>query len=217
VGVILLVRHGQASFGAADYDVLSETGEMQSTLLGAALADRVTPTRLLRGRMRRHKQTALAASAAAGWAGPSFADRGWDEFDHVQMLAVHTGPDSEEAPRERAAFQRWFDEATARWVSGEFDQDYDEPFGAFTARVDDALRRTADGLGSGDTAVVFTSGGPVSWVAASLLGGGTDLWGRLNPVMVNTGVTKVVVGRRGPTLVSINDHSHLEPGHVTYR
>ena len=35
---ILLVRHGQASFGAADYDNLSPTGHEQSRVLGAALA-----------------------------------------------------------------------------------------------------------------------------------------------------------------------------------
>jgi broad specificity phosphatase PhoE len=40
VGVILLVRHGQASFGGADYDVLSPSGERQARRLGAALAAR---------------------------------------------------------------------------------------------------------------------------------------------------------------------------------
>jgi hypothetical protein len=42
----------------------------------------------------------------------------------------------------------------------------------------------------------------------------------LAPVVVNASVTKVVVGRRGTSLVSFNDHSHLEaaePGLVTYR
>ena len=40
VSRILLVRHGQASFGAADYDQLSPTGHEQSRVLGAALAAR---------------------------------------------------------------------------------------------------------------------------------------------------------------------------------
>ena len=60
----------------------------------------------------------------------------------------------------------------------------------------------------------------MSWVAASLLAGGADLWTQLNPVTVNSSVTKIVVGRRGATLVSFNDHSHLEAaggGHITYR
>ena len=65
--------------------------------------------------------------------------------------------------------------------------------------------------------MVFTSGGPISWVAATLLGGGIDTWMRLNPVTINASVAKVVVGSRGTTLLSLNDHSHLEPDHVTYR
>ena len=40
MGVLLLVRHGQASFGTADYDVLSETGWEQGRLLGAGCATR---------------------------------------------------------------------------------------------------------------------------------------------------------------------------------
>ena len=43
------------------------------------------------------------------------------------------------------------------------------------------------------------------------------MWMRLNPVTVNASVSKVVVGARGTTLVSLNDHSHLEPDLVTYR
>jgi broad specificity phosphatase PhoE len=37
VPTVLLIRHGQASFGAADYDVLSGTGERQAEI-AAALA-----------------------------------------------------------------------------------------------------------------------------------------------------------------------------------
>ena len=68
--------------------------------------------------------------------------------------------------------------------------------------------------------MVFTSGGPVSWVTASLTGGGLDAWQRLSKVVVNSGVTKVLAGRRGTKLISFNDHSHLETtdaGLITYR
>jgi hypothetical protein len=68
--------------------------------------------------------------------------------------------------------------------------------------------------------VVFTSGGPIAWTVSALLDGGTAVWTALNPVVVNASVTKVVVGRRGTTLVSFNDHSHLEApdaGLLSYR
>lgn len=219
MGVILLLRHGQASWGAADYDQLSTRGEAQSVQLGRSLVDRgVEPTTLVTGRMTRHQQTARAAADAAGWSTELVTDAGWDEFDHVQVLQVHGPPDGS-VPEQlsRQEFQRWFAAATRRWTAGNHDGEYDETFGDFSARVQAALRRTAETLGAGETAVVFTSGGPVSWVAASLLGGDAQLWMRLNPVTVNAAVTKVVVGARGTTLVSFNDHGHLEPSQVTYR
>jgi broad specificity phosphatase PhoE len=218
---ILLVRHGQASWGAADYDVLSPLGEKQSHTLGAALAARgVRPDLVVRGAMRRHRQTAEHAATGGGWDVEVVEDDGWNEFDHVQMLSMHPPAYGEGEEMSRAEFQRWFEEATLRWTGGAYDEDYDESFGAFGARVDAALRRTAERLEPNQTGVVFTSGGPISWVAASLLGGTADIWVQLNPVTVNSSVSKVVVGRRGMTMVSFNEHSHLEAagdGFITYR
>ena len=211
MSVVLLVRHGQASWGAADYDVLSSLGEEQSRVLGAALAGRgVRPDLVVRGSMRRHRQTADEVVSGAGWSGDVVEDTGWDEFDHQEMLALHPSGVGEGEELTRKQFQRWFEEATRRWTGGEFADEYDESFVDFCARVDAALRRTVERLESKQTAVVLTSGGPISWVAASLLGAGADVWSQLNPVTVNSSVTKVVVGGRGSTLVSFNDHSHLE-------
>jgi len=218
--VILLVRHGQASWGAADYDQLSSTGEEQSRVVGRTLEGRrLEPTRIVTGAMRRHDQTARLAAGTAGWTTDVEVDDGWDEFDHVQMLEVHGPPEGSQPGEQmsRQEFNAWFDAAKERWSAGDHDDEYDEPFHAFSARVDAALRRTASGLGAGDTAVVFTSGGPISWVVTGLLGGGVDTWMRLTPVTVNASFTKVVVGGRGTTLVSSNEHGHLEPDLVTYR
>jgi broad specificity phosphatase PhoE len=211
MSVILLVRHGQASAGSADYDQLSALGEKQATILGEALASRgIVPDVVFRGALRRHRQTTEAAMAAAGWAGDVVVDDGWNEFDHVQMLELHPPAFGEGEETSREAFERWFESAVMRWVGGQYDDEYDESFTNFTARVESALSRTVKAVEPNQLAVVFTSGGVVSWVAASLLGGTSRLWTQLVPVMVNSSVSKVVVGRRGSTLVSLNDHSHLE-------
>lgn len=219
---VLLVRHGQASFGAADYDQLSETGAEQSRVLGRALAARgIEPDVVLCGRMRRHEQTAAGVAEGMGRAVDHEQDAGWDEFDHLQVLAVHTPPDDESGVEEKVAFQRWFEQATTRWTSGEHDDDYDESFTAFSTRVGAALDALVERLPRSGTAVVLTSGGPVAWLAATLLAEHpatrTALWLRLNPVSVNTGVSTVVVGSRGTTLVTWNAHDHLSPDLVTYR
>ena len=220
MGQVLLVRHGQASWGADDYDALSETGWEQSRLLGRALAGRgVEPTLIVHGSMRRHRETA----EAAGLADRATVDPGWDEFDHLEMMGAVPSPAAGRTPT-RAEFQAWFEAATDRWTGGEHDTGYAETFDAFGDRVTAALRRTAEAAPSG-TAVVLTSGGPTAWAVATLLGadlereGRVRLWRRLNPVCVNSGVTKVVTGRRGLTLVSFNEHTHLDPKPdlLTYR
>ncbi|PKH39053.1 Broad specificity phosphatase PhoE [Nocardioides alpinus] len=219
---ILLVRHGQASFGAADYDNLSPTGHEQSRVLGAALAARgITADVVVAGEMTRHAQTAAAVLDGSGWTADVDVDAGWNEFDHLQVLAVHDQPTSVEGESEKVAFQRWFEEATLRWTSGEHDALYDESFAAFTSRVEAALTRLVDALPRKGTAVVLTSGGPIAWAAASLLAeddrARTDLWLRLNPVSINTGVSTVVCGASGTTLVTFNAHDHLSSELLTYR
>lgn len=208
MGQILLVRHGQASWDGDDYDVLSDLGHEQGRLLGEALAARgVRPDVVVSGGMRRHRETVENVLAGAGLRGLDVdVDRGWDEYDHVSMLAQVPTRFAGERPT-AAEFQAWMEQAAARWTSGENDEDYHEPFAEFADRVGAALKRAAAPSG---TVLVVTSGGPISWVSASLLGGGAELWSRLNVVCVNSGVTKLVAGRRGITLVSFNEHTHLE-------
>ncbi|WP_165807154.1 histidine phosphatase family protein [Nocardioides currus] len=218
---ILLVRHGQASWGAADYDQLSDLGVEQSRVLGAALASQgILPDVLLSGAMKRHRQTAEGACEGAGWDLPLTFDDGWNEFDHQQMLERHPAPDDVDVASDPRAFERWFTDATLRWTGGQHD-DYDEPFAGFCERVSAALDRAVAVLDPKGTAVVFTSGGPIAWASATRLDDSSDvaahLWRRLNQVVINAAVTSFVVGSRGTTLVAFNEHTHLPADLQTYR
>jgi broad specificity phosphatase PhoE len=217
VGQILLVRHGQASWGAADYDVLSEVGEQQAVVLGRTLAG-TAPDVVVHGSLKRQRRTAELLAEAAGWSAPLREDARWDEMDHLAVLAAHPRDDGADPAGEpdRRQFQAWFEAATDRWTSGGHDDDYDESFPAFRRRVADGLAALA---GTDGTVVVVTSGGPISAVTADLLAGGTATYLRLAPVVVNSSVTRLVTGRRGTTLVSFNEHAHLQdlPDLLTYR
>jgi broad specificity phosphatase PhoE len=231
VSVLLLIRHGQASFGKRDYDALSDRGHEQSRVLGAALAARgAQPSLIVSGGQQRHGQTVegvLSALVDAGVTEPAVTvDDGWNEFDFDHVMQVHKPAyrskalmyaDFARTPRaERSAkFQAMFEEATARWTAGTADDDYDEPFPAFGQRVDAALKR-ATGLADG-TVLVVSSGGPIALAVSHLLTGDASLWGQLNRVAVNAAVTKVLAGRTGLNLSTYNEHSHLEPSLVTYR
>jgi len=237
MGVVLLVRHGQASFGADDYDVLSERGWEQSRLLGVWLAERkVVPDVIWRGDMRRHRETAEGMVAGGGWTTPVAVDPGWNEFDHLGVVAAYaaSAPDVRSASADtqssgmqgvdRREFQRIFERATARWTAGEHDADYPESYAAFVARVRAALERACTAAGPGGVAVAVSSGGPIAAACAALVDPTGDdpatlarLWARFNTVTVNSSVTRVVVGSSGARMLTFNEHPHLEGEHLTYR
>ncbi|TCC43449.1 histidine phosphatase family protein [Kribbella sindirgiensis] len=217
MAAIYLIRHAQASFGARDYDKLSVLGEQQAVRLGRTLAE-VKPELVVSGSMRRHQQTASLAGFAAE------VDPGFDEFDHQEVLVAHKPAykrhtvmvaDLARTGHPKRAFQDVFTAATQRWMDG--GDGYTETFQAFCDRSEAAVRRTAERLGKGEAAFVFTSGGPIAAVVSRLLSGGDGLWAKLNPVTINTAITKVVSGRGGLTVVSYNEHVHLGADLLTYR
>jgi broad specificity phosphatase PhoE len=231
MGAIYLIRHGQASFASSDYDKLSSIGHEQGRILGAALrARKVTPDILVCGGMLRHRETAQQCLAGLGREASWDEDSGWNEYDHEAMLEAYdprftrktniaaemlkSGMDP------RRAFQELFSKAAARWVSGNFDDDYDESFSEFCARVEGALTRLSERLGKGGTALVFTSGGAISVVAKHLLGLPDDRTMPLSYTLANASVSKVIVGSSGVKLMSLNEHAHFEgidPKFLTYR
>ncbi|WP_265444424.1 histidine phosphatase family protein [Flexivirga meconopsidis] len=215
MGVIYLVRHGQASFGADDYDVLADRGHEQARITGAALAARgVRPDRLISGGLRRQRDTMAALADAAGWQLPAQVDPRWDEFDHTAVLddflAAEGRANDFEDPKE---FHRAYLEAVAAWTAGTATAQ--ETFAQFEARCTAALEAA-----SGDgTAVVVSSGGVIGLLAAQLFGGDATRWAQLNTVVVNASISKVLSSRRGLTALTFNEHGHLEHdlSLVTYR
>ena len=209
-GRILLVRHGQASWGADDYDVLSELGESQAAVAGRFLAG-LAPDVVVHGTMKRQRRSAEIAIDAAGWSVDARMDERWNEIDHVGVLAAHPQDFSGEPDDEQ--FRAWFTGATNRWASGEYDDEYAESFAAFRSRVLDALAEVS----AAGTAVVFTSGGPISMVGAELLAAGLDTYNLLAAAVANASITRVASGFGGLSLVSFNEHAHLAAGSLTRR
>jgi broad specificity phosphatase PhoE len=219
MGLALLVRHGQASFGAEDYDVLSDVGVAQSRRLGEWLAaSGVEPAVVLHGAMRRQRDTATAMIDAAGWSLAPELDEGWDEFDHIGVIS--RSPELVAELTDRRAFQRAFVEATARWSGGQYDDEYDETWTAFVARGRSALDRASPREG---VTVVVASGGPIAVACATLVDPDASadelprLWNSFNTVSANTGISRVLNGSTGRRLLTFNEHSHLDRGLITYR
>ena len=212
---VLLVRHGQASFGAEDYDVLSETGREQSVVVGRELARRGLRTPVaMSGSLRRQRDTAEIALAAAGLPAEVAVDPRWDEYDSLDLLKRYVRADAEHDGTSKGV-QVLLDEALAAWAA-----DPDGDWAGFSGGALGALDELVAGLGRGRDAVVFTSGGVIAAVCSALLGVGAQAVVGLNRVTVNGAITKVVAGSGGTSLLSFNEHAHLEAERrelVTYR
>jgi broad specificity phosphatase PhoE len=230
MGVIFLVRHAQASFGASDYDQLSELGLTQAGVLGKALhTRRPRADRVVCGTMRRHHQTAEGCLQAMGIDARWDVDPGWDEYDHQDVLEAFDpryrepaslASDLAASDNPRRRFQEIFVQAMERWVGGQHDSDYRETWSAFAGRVDAALARLNGTLAKSQGALVFTSGGPIAAVCATLLNLRAEDALRLNTKLANAAVTKLICGEKIIHLSTLNEHGHFEGEHaplMTYR
>jgi broad specificity phosphatase PhoE len=224
VPTVLLVRHGQASFGAADYDVLSETGRRQAEIVAASLAERgYRPTRVISGTLRRQQET---ATPFLGDGGPELEiEPRWDEFDPDDVLTHHSettlrleGEGGETLTNR--GFQAALEPALAAWVAHAESSPTAQTWPQFSGAGSAALADLAAELGSGETAVIVTSGGAIAAAVGTLLGAPAEVFAALNRTLVNAGVSKLAIGSTGTNVLSVNDHSHLEildRDLVTYR
>jgi broad specificity phosphatase PhoE len=157
--------------------------------------------------------TAALALDAAGLRIEPRIDPRWDEYDHIDLVRRYAAAHGSEEPRSSREFQVLLDSALTAWV-----QHGDEGgWPAFSGGVTGALRELVQGLQKGRDAVVFTSAGVIATVCADLLDTGAAGLVALNRAAVNGAVTKLAVGRSGPTLLTFNEHTHLDGELLTYR
>lgn len=230
MGAIYLVRHGQASFGKADYDKLSEKGCQQSDILGQAFKKIATPERFYSGNLLRHEQTANYFMSGFGGSNiTTVTHSGFNEFNHVEILVKYRpewkdfnvmAADIAKEPVPQKAFQQAFSDAVIRWVSGNHDADYKETWPQFQSRCNSALQEIINQSSDAKNIVIFTSGGPISVILQKILKLGDRETLSVNEVLVNTGVTKLLFSGDRLSMSYLNNYSHLEMAGnswVTYR
>jgi len=216
---LILVRHGQASFGADDYDKLSELGWQQSRWLGQYFAERnIVFDRVVRGSLRRHAETLAGIAEGLGRAPDAVADERLNEYQADVLLEAHTGEKKFQKEGDRREHFRILREALYAWTDGKLELETQHRFDTFRGRVLGALA----GLRSGEArrVLVVSSGGPISTVLAEVLGmplrGVVDL----NLQTRNTGISELQAGANRIHCVSFNNVPHLDrpdrAGALTY-
>ncbi len=225
--VIYIVRHGQASFLKKDYDQLSDLGFTQAKALGKSFQERsICPDHIFTGSMVRHQQTASGFQEALEIDTPKSVLQEWNEYDHMELLARFR-PDlvgfegiteylkSQKDPAH--ALQKLLNDSIHNWIQDKYE--YTISWKDFKRNIDSALKQVVNQVSSGEKAIVFSSGGPIAVLLMKFLRLPDDQFTELLPKLVNTGVTRITTSGKGLSLISFNEHSHLDhnPDYITYR
>ena len=105
MGTLYLVRHGQASFGADDYDVLSDLGARQALRLGEYFKYKgISFDAAFTGTLRRQVKTFEGICAGAGLPLGATQLAGLNEYDSEAVIATihprsHPRGNSPSSPR----------------------------------------------------------------------------------------------------------------------
>ena len=168
---IIFVRHGQAQFGQANYDKLSEVGHEQAVALGKAIFEQgITIDHWVCGDMVRHAETLRGISQGMRTqVSHQIVTPDLNEYDFTgQLNARFVGS---KAPvglhTDRKTHFRALRETLALWQNDKI-LNPPESWAAFETRLKRA-QQTIFGL-EGDTILVVSSGGAISKIVANALG-----------------------------------------------
>ena len=233
MSLLFLVRHGQASFHADDYDQLSARGAEQARQLGLHWAElNLSFDQVYVGPRRRHRQT-LEAFAAA------YRERGltWPEPVELLELDEHCGQDvltrslpdlmqrdpviremreklrkdSDTAQRD---YLRLFQKVTRLWVRRELHLPELEAWHQFRERVQRGLATITEASGSKKRVAAFSSGGPVAAATGFALNLDDEKTLELSWVVRNTAYAEFLFSRGRFSLVTFNAVPHLTDPHL---
>lgn len=219
---LLLLRHGQASFGADRYDALSERGREQAAAVGRHFAECGRGfTRVWVGPRERHRLTAQHALQALGLGALEPAEAALDEFAEGQQIlaaaekrqgvrlrgegAIH-GPES---------VRRYADEIDA-WAEGRAQIEGVLDAASFRARVAEWLQRATASPEPGQSVLAVTSGGVIAAAMAIALDLPNARLAYFMRSVANASLTEFAFSPgRGTSLVAYNVTAHLPEALLT--
>jgi broad specificity phosphatase PhoE len=213
MGTLYLVRHGQASFGAADYDALSELGHRQSLRLGQYWRERgIGFDAVITGTLRRHRETWDGIAEGLGLSQREVLPwPGLNEYDSAAVIAtIHPAklakPDTPELYRHHFRLLR---EGLAAWMQGRAVPAGMPSYIDFLAGVTTALDHVRE-RHHGAKVLVVSSGGPISTAVGHVLRTPPETTIELNLRLRNTSVTEFAFTPKRHMLVTYNTLPHLD-------
>jgi broad specificity phosphatase PhoE len=221
MGTLYLVRHGQASFGADDYDVLSALGHRQALRLGEYFKTKgITFDAALTGTLQRQIHTFAGICQGMGSGLEATQWPGLNEYDSEAVIAA-IYPHKLEKPTSPEMYRSHFRllrDGLRQWMDGVVSPKGMPEYGEFVAGVTCALdhvRTTYTG-----NVLLVSSGGPISTAVGHVLGTSPETTIELNLRIRNASVTEFAYTPKRHMLVTYNTLPHLDgPEHaelITY-
>lgn len=217
MGQLTLVRHGQASFGADDYDQLSDLGKRQSIRLGAYWRqtavhkpDALKFDAVFMGSLKRHRQTWEGIAEGADLNMTPEIWPGLNEYDsHALIETVHPEPLAKpDNPEMYKHHFRLLRTALQKWMAGETQPRGMPSYAAFAEGIQSVLTHVR--THHQGRVLLVSSGGPISTAVGQVLGAPAETSIELNLRIRNTAVTDFIFSNSRHMLLSYNNLPHLE-------
>lgn len=221
MGELLLVRHGQASFGADNYDKLSAQGIQQGELLGKYFEEReIVFTHTACGDLVRHRETIDAIAGEMHSAKPPapyiFPGINEYKFQSLTKEFMRNNPSHElvvarakDTGGDTRAYYRLFKFILNQWTLNELNFAPEESWGEFYQRVNQAREKIELLADEGQRVLVVGSGGSISAIIGQVLGLNPEKIVDLNLQIKNTSISRFFVGKDKTSLASFNETPHF--------
>ena len=225
MSTLYFIRHGQASFGASDYDKLSDTGQLQSVKLAEYLHNaQISFKEIYAGTLLRHRETINEYISVSKSLNIPISEIQYDErlneHDTAGILKVllpvllsekpHLREYSDRLLSDKKSFQIIFSEMMSMWHSGKYDMKGVMTWKKFTSDVYGFIDERIDSYNSGENIAIFTSGGPIYVMIMKILSLNLNTAMLVRDQIANTSITKFNYSKDGIMLASFNEYPHLE-------
>jgi broad specificity phosphatase PhoE len=208
---VQLLRHAQASAGAAEYDELSALGHHQAQRVGAWMVAHGTRfDAVYLGALKRHAQTLAGIRGAYEAAQlhlplPCVLPE-LNEYDFRRVLAAYRDAYPQDPDLLAGRWLLVLKTAMLAWARDQIAADGLESWADFQIRVNRAAKYIASDKGE---VLVVTSGGVISLFAQRALGFEDESIAALNFAIKNTAFNEFRVSQNGWQLQSFNALPHL--------
>lgn len=212
---LYLVRHGQASFGAENYDKLSPLGHQQAIWLGEYFKDRGHEfDSILVGDMVRHRETAAGIAQGLQLTDPTFTTfEGLNEFDFHSLLDAYMEQFPEQALTQdapAAEYYKLLKKSMHLWSLGQMESTtLPETWQQFEDRVRDVMQTIQD-RHHGQKVLAVSSGGAIAMALRQILKAPSETVIELNLQTKNTAIAHCFFNPKAVRLTSFNHVPHLD-------